>query len=70
MQSKEYIGSVPGTVILKVKKKKQGISIKAKGTPMELITVAASIVDEVGLVTHTSLEEVLAEILMLLKDEQ
>jgi len=64
---KEYIGSMPGTVLVKAKRKKKGLSIKTSGTPMELITVSALLVQEVCLHTDTDIDEVLLEIRRLLK---
>ncbi len=60
---------MPGTVLVKAKRKKRGLSIKTSGTPMELITVSALLVQEVCLHTDTDVDEVLIEIRMLLKGD-
>ena len=53
------IGSPIGTTIVKAKVKKHGVKVKAKGTPSELLTVAAALIDEVSWVGGVPVEDVL-----------
>jgi hypothetical protein len=64
--SKKRIGSKLGSILLKVKKVKGGFSMKAKAEPMELLNIAATIID--GLATdrqidHQDVIEAVIEIL-------
>lgn len=45
----EKIGSPVGKQICKARVKKDGIKVKAEGTPIELLTVAASIIENIRL---------------------
>ena len=68
----EPLGSMAGTLLLKVKKgKKGGMRTKVDATGFELIQIAAMLVDEVAVQSNVPHEEVLGSLAELLyeKDE-
>lgn len=66
----ERIGSPVGTTILKAQISKKGMKLKAKGTPWELINVAATIIDNVAVDTQASLEDVIGALIEVLAQEE
>ena len=66
----ERIGSPLGKTIVKAKVKKSGVKVKAEGTPQELITVAAALIDEVSWAGSVPVEDVLNYIYNLITGAQ
>lgn len=69
MGKKEYIGSPTGTTVIKVKRKKHGLSIKAEGKPFELLQVCAVIVQTVQQQTGCSKQDAVGAMLEIIYQE-
>jgi len=66
---KEYVGSPDGTTIIKVKKKKHGISAKISGKPYELLQIAALLVETVQTNTGASKQDAVGALLEIIYQE-
>lgn len=66
----EYIGSPPGTTLIKVKKKPKGISAKIKGTPFELLQIAAVMLETIQDTTGASKKEVVGALLEVVYQDE
>ena len=64
--TKEALGSKNGTTLLKVKKTKSGIKVKASTTAYELINILAILIDEVAVSANVSHGETLEAVVELL----
>ena len=67
---KELMGSEVGTVLLKVKKTKEGTKTKADATAFELLQIAAMLIDTVAVDTQTEHYEALEAIAELLNTKE
>lgn len=63
---KEYIGSPAGTTIIKVKRKKKGMSAKMSGKPFELLHVGAMIIEAVQGQTGADKSEIVGALLEII----
>jgi hypothetical protein len=64
----EYVGSPKGKKIVKAKATKGGVKVKAEGTPMELLTVAAVLIDKLMWENNIPLHEVLRAVEQLIEE--
>jgi hypothetical protein len=64
----EIIGSPKGKKIVKAKAVKGGVKVKAEGTPMELLTVAAVLIDRLMWEHSVPLHEVLLAVEEMIKE--
>ena len=65
----EVIGSPKGTKIVKAKAVKGGVKVKAEGTPMELMTVASVLINQVMWEKAVPLHELLLMVEEMIKEE-
>ncbi len=68
--TKEYIGSPVGTILVKAKRKKKGMSINATGKPMELLQVTAVILETIQQQTGASKQDVVGALLEIVYQEE
>lgn len=66
----EYIGSPKGTKIVRAKAVREGVKVKAEGTPMEILTVTAILTNQLMWDTNLPLHEVFQAIEELIKEEK
>lgn len=68
--TKEYIGSPPGTILVKAKRKKKGMSIQAIGKPFELLQVCAVMLETIQTQTGASKQDVVGALLEIVYQDE